>query len=427
MLLNYIISFTLTPMRVEYITAKSLIRQTTPSIFSWAEVNLNPYNGCFHDCKYCDGKSESYHMHEDFADLLRVKQNAPDLLKRFFKQQGYYATSSKQTTLDTHLGTTSPRRKSQAKFTLFLGGGVCDVYQPLEAELNLTRKLLEIIADYNLPVYILTKNKLVLRDLDLLKQINEVTYASVNFTITLTNSKDQKIFEPRASTTSERFAAVKQLRQAGIHSGIYSYPLLPFIGDSERNISQLYAQVKEADAQFVYCAGLTLKPGRSKQEFLDTIRQHYPSLLSKYSALYGNNNKYGILDYRQAQKFNLPSPEIIGFRYSYEQSIPYASKRYIPPGRNESNLRLAEVLRKVAYLKTYILQDKNFNARNLTKAADILETTSKEALKLSKNEFKMLFIPQDAHEYIIDYFLHSESTFLPQIEEEAYEFVKGLK
>ena len=317
-------------MIIEPYKAKSLLRVSRPGLFSWSEVYLNPYQGCYHDCKYCDGKSEGYYMHEDFAERIKVKVNAPQLLEKFLKKKGFIPLGREKTsTLIDFI----PSLKEKAfltqpgKFILFIGGGVCDVYQPAEKEIRITRKLLHIAYDYQFPVSILTKNELVLRDIDLLKKINENSYACCSFTITLADEIVQKIFEPRASTTAERFAALRKLRKEGIHSGVYFYPVLPFIGDTDENMQAIYDQAQKVNAEFVYCWGLTLKPGRNKQEFLETINTHFPALLSKYKRLYSNNNRYGHPD---ATQFEGIHPEVKGYKLGYEHKLPYAARRYIP-------------------------------------------------------------------------------------------------
>nr|NHJ84127.1 radical SAM protein [Asgard group archaeon] len=304
-------------MKIEEIEAKSLIRTSGPSIFSWAEIYLNPYQGCYHDCRYCDGKSEHYHMHDDFGNLIKVKINAPELFEKFLRKSGYSSVHRKEqfAIYDFFPDLKTAKSYKNSKAIINIGGGVCDVYQPAEKEVKMTRKLLEIVYDYQLPLWILTKSNLVLRDLDIIKKINEETYACINFTITLQNERAQKIFEPKASTTSQRFEAIRILRNEGIHAGVYFYPALPFIGDTEENIQAIYQNAKKAGAEFVYCFGLTLKPGRNKVEFMRTLANHYPELYPKYQALYGNNNKYGHLDYEQFKEMGLVWPEIKGFKY----------------------------------------------------------------------------------------------------------------
>lgn len=205
-------------------------------------------------------------MHEDFAERIKVKVNAPHLLEQYLRKKGFIPFGREKTsTLVDFIP--SLKEKAQltqpGKFILHIGGGVCDVYQPAEKEVEITRKLLQIACDYKFPVIILTKNHLVLRDLDLLKKINENNYACCSFTITLANEKMQKIFEPKASTTKERFDAIKTLRKEGIHSGVYFYPVLPFIGDTDKNMQSIYDNAKKTGAEFVYCWGVFNLKARS--------------------------------------------------------------------------------------------------------------------------------------------------------------------
>ncbi|MFW9902954.1 MAG: radical SAM protein [Candidatus Thorarchaeota archaeon] len=408
-------------MIIEEYNAKTLMRKSSPSLFSWSQYYLNPYQGCYHDCQYCDGKSEVYHMHEDFGNRIRVKKNAPHLLEQFLKKQGL---SVKHSTLDSHLKLR--KRRLNRKFILFIGGGVCDVYQPVEKQVKMTRTLLQLALMYNVPVQILTKNALVLRDLDLFKKINESSYAGVNFSITLANEDAQKIFEPRASTSSERFNAIRKLREEGIHSGVYFYPPLPFIGDTNDNMLAIFQTAKEVSAEFVYVWSLTLKPGRNKMSFFRTIQKHYPQLLSKYRQLYGNNNKYGTLDHFQLKKLNLIYPEIKAFKYNYEFGLPYTPKRYIPPGLIENNLRLVEILLRAGYIDSNIIRENSSSETyQLNKAAAFLEKHPEDVFELDKNQFKRLNIPSVAHPYIIDYFINRKSTLLEELEEKAYNIVLG--
>jgi DNA repair photolyase len=411
-------------MQIEKYKAKSVIRRSSPSLFAWSEVYLNPYQGCFHDCKYCDGKSEGYYMHDDYADRIRVKINAPDLLEQFLRKRNFLPIHREKTATLVDLIPSQERVHylEQDYFILFIGGGVCDVYQPAEKKIKITRKLLQIACDYSLPVLILTKNILVLRDLDLFMKINKNSYACVSFTITHSDEKIQKIFEPQASTTQERFEAIKKLRQAGIHSGIYFYPVLPFIGDTNENMNKIYHQAKSVDAEFVYCWGLTLKPGRSKDEFLDTIQSHFPELYQKYVQLYSNNNRYGTLDVSEFKKLGLTWPELKGFKLGYELGLEYSAKRYIPKGRIETNLRASETLNKIAYLKGNIIQekpDKPGLVQKLYQAAKFLETYQKDLNRIKKETFSKLPIPKEVKPYLAN-FIESGRNLLEELESKAY-------
>ncbi len=416
-------------MIIEEYQAKTVIRTSTPSLFSWGEAYLNPYQGCYHDCVYCDGKSEGYYMHDDFAKRIRVKSNSPQLLEQFFKKKGFFPIHREKTS--TLVDFLPPLRASAqshqpGKFIIYIGGGVCDVYQPAEKKIRITRKLLEIVYDYAFPVFILTKNNLALRDLDLLKKINEDSYANVSFTITLANEKTQKIFEPHASTTQERFKAINKFREEGIHSGVYFYPCLPFIGDTEENMKAIYRQAKSAGAEFVYCEGLTLKPGRSKQEFLQTIGKHFPSLLPKYEQLYGNNHKYGHLDVDQFGKLGLVWPQIKGFKLGYEHGLSYTAKRYIPEGQIKPNLQISEILFRIVYVLGTILHG-NGNVtqseiRQLSYTAKFLATFQEDVSKMKEKELEKLSVSKKVYSYISSIF-KNKNQILKELEEKAYKLV----
>jgi DNA repair photolyase len=114
-------------MEIEYYQAKTLVREHK----SRNTVGLNPYQGCFHDCVYCDGKAENYHMHEDFGQRLKVKENAPELLEKYLRKKGYLPINRKKTGTLMDLGIEPPQQPK--KITVGISGGVCDIYQPAES------------------------------------------------------------------------------------------------------------------------------------------------------------------------------------------------------------------------------------------------------------------------------------------------------
>ena len=406
-------------MIIEEFNAKSLIRKGYISLFAWTDFGFNPYQGCSHDCKYCDGKAQTYYLHSDFGNRVRVKVNAPHLLEQFFLKK---KLSDRKRQLELFPLTSSGKK---ATFIIFIAGGVCDSYQPAEEKVKLTRRLLQMAYDYGVPVHILTKNNLALRDLDLIKKIHEETYAGVNYSITLADEETQKIFEPGASTTSERFEAVKTLREAGIPSGIYLCPTLPFIGDTDENMKAIFAAAKEADAQFVQCWGLTLKPGRNKDEFLDTLKEYFPDLLPRYTRLYGKNYKQGNPDHRAFAGNGLIRPEVNGFIYAYELGIGYAPPRYIPGGRIQSNLRISEILIKAAHMKQ--LTGKFKQAKPFLAAAYFLEKFDKDVFTLSEREKRLLPIPEESFEYISAGSHETNAIRLQRLEEATYNHIKALQ
>ncbi|MHA1592248.1 MAG: radical SAM protein [Candidatus Heimdallarchaeaceae archaeon] len=413
-------------MIVEEYEAKSLIRKSKTSLFSWSEMYLNPYQGCYHDCKYCDGKSEGYYMHDDFASRIRVKKNAPQLLEEYLKKNGFFPINRKKThSLVDYFPDLreSADTKHKGKFVIFIGGGVCDVYQPVEKEVKMTRKLLEIAYDYKFPVFFLTKNNLILRDLDLLKKINEDSHVSACFTITLADEKKQKIFEPKASTSQERFEAIEKLRKEGIHSGVYFYPTLPFIGDTDENMNAIYKSAKEVDAEFVYCYGLTLKPGRNKIEFMQTLSEHFPDIYPMYEVLYGNNDKYGNLDREKFKEMGLIWPEIKGYKLGYELGLGYSSERYVPEGRFEKNLQLSEFLNRIQYLKNFFTKTSRAESKALNDASQLFISYHQDIGRMGEEEIVKLVENPITLPYITDFLESGESKLLKELEKKTYDSV----
>ena len=290
-------------MEIEYYQARSLVREEKNRKI----VHLNPYQGCYHDCVYCDGKAENYHMHEDFGGKLRVKENAPELLEQYLKKRGFLPVNRKRTGTLMDLGI-RPGNQPE-KIYVGISGGVCDIYQPAEEEVGMARRMMQIVYDYGLPIQLLTKNKLVLKDLDLLKKINADAGASVCMSIVFSRDNEhlREIFEPGASSIQERLDTLKTLHDAGINTGVWMLPILPFICDNDENLENMVQQMADAGVQFILPGGLTLKPGRQKDHFFKVMGQHFPELVPKYTALYRNNSKWGEPDVMEYKLQNVNS------------------------------------------------------------------------------------------------------------------------
>jgi DNA repair photolyase len=307
-------------MSVELFAAKSLVRTNKRS----RDINLNPYQGCSHDCAYCDGKAERYNMHADFATRIRAKANAPELLEIFLRSKGFSPVNRERTgTLADFSAEAkkSLKKTSPEKFTINISGGVCDIYQPAEAETGLSRRLMQLVYDYDFPIFLLTKNKLVLKDLDLLKKINASQGATVAMSVTFADDDLRAKFEPGASTTQERFDTLWALHDAGIRTGIWALPMLPWIGDTDANVEAIMAGAKEAGVEWIICSGLTLKPGRQKDAFMMLIDRDYPELRENYRRLYANESKYGTPDMEAAQEMGLSDPWLKGKRFAAKYGI----------------------------------------------------------------------------------------------------------
>ncbi|MHA2074491.1 MAG: radical SAM protein [Candidatus Hodarchaeales archaeon] len=413
-------------MIIQKIKAKSFAKKGKIDSWWWAEASMNPYRGCFHDCKYCDGKAESYHIHEDFATRIQGKINSPFLLDQFYKKLGHFPINRKKTSTlvdfipdsKLSLGLNQP-----GKFISCVGGGVCDVYQPAEKKLTITQKLLQVVHDYNFPLFVLTKSKLVLRDLNLLKKINESSYANIGVTITLADENDQKIIEPRASSTQDRFETIEKLRKEGVHSGILFLPVLPWIGDTDENMDKIFREAKKVQAEYMLVGGMTLKPGRNKKEFLKMIKLYYPDLLDSYIKLYSNENQYGQPDEAKIKLLGLENATVKAYEYSKKYKIPIRMPRYIPEGRIITNLRISTLLFNIAFYKT--LHSPIWpNTYLFHKAAQFIDSYEIDMQELTKKKINNLQLPKNVLPYVYEILESGKSRFLENIGVTDYLYTK---
>lgn len=223
---------------------------------------MNIYRGCTHGCIYCDSRSKCYGLTHEFEDI-EVKINAPQLLEKALK--------------------------SKRKKCMIGTGAMCDPYLHIEENLKLTRKCLELIDQYEYGVTVQTKSTRVLRDMDLLKSINNKTKAVVQMTMTTYDETFCKILEPNVSTTKERFEALMQFKKAGIPTVVWLTPILPFINDTEENIRGILEYCVEAGVKGIICfdMGVTLRDG-NREYFYKALDKHFPGMKNKYIRTYGN-------------------------------------------------------------------------------------------------------------------------------------------
>ena len=223
---------------------------------------MNIYRGCTHGCIYCDSRSKGYGLTHEFEDI-EVKINAPQLLEKALK--------------------------SKRKKCMIGTGAMCDPYLHIEENLKLTRKCLELIDQYEYGVAVQTKSTRVLRDMDLLKSINDKTKAVVQMTMTTYDETLCKILEPNVSTTKERFETLLQFKEAGIPTVAWLTPILPFINDTEENIRGILEYCVEAGVKGIICFGMgvTLRDG-DREYFYKALDKHFPGIKNKYIRTYGN-------------------------------------------------------------------------------------------------------------------------------------------
>ena len=238
---------------MHFVTAKGLLS---------AQNGMNLYRGCRHGCIYCDSRSACYRMEHPFEDI-EVKQNALILLEDAL------------------------RRKRRP--CMIATGSMSDPYTPPEEELRYTRRALELILQYGFGMTLLTKSGLVLRDLDLLQRINSQTKCVVQMTLTTWEESLCRILEPNVSTTTERFAALMKLKEAGIPTMVWLCPILPFLNDTAENINRLLDCCEQAGVRGIvqFGMGVTLRQG-NREYFYRQLDRHFPGLKERYISTYGN-------------------------------------------------------------------------------------------------------------------------------------------
>ncbi len=232
------------------------------TILSAGRNGMNIYRGCLHGCIYCDARSTCYQMDHPFEDIA-VKVNAPELLEDALRQKRSRCM----------IGT----------------GAMSDPYLPIEKDLCLTRRCLELIDRYGYGLAIQTKSDLILRDIDLLKSINRKTKCVVQMTLTTYDEDLCRIIEPNVCTTKRRFEVLKIMRDEGIPTVVWMTPMLPFINDTEENVQGLLDYCIEAEVYgiLIYGIGVTLREG-DREYFYRQIDRHFPGLKQRYIRTYGN-------------------------------------------------------------------------------------------------------------------------------------------
>lgn len=235
-------------------------RMEAKSILS-AQNGMNLCRGCLHGCIYCDSRSTCYQINHDFEDIA-IKANAPELLEKALR---------------------SKRRKC-----MIGTGSMSDPYLPQEDVLALTRRCLELIAQYDFGATVLTKSDLVLRDLELLRQINRQQKAVVQMTLTTFDESLCRIIEPHVCTTARRAEVLRILHENGIPTVVWLSPLLPWINDTEENLRGILQYCIEAHVTGIVCfgIGLTLREG-SREYFYRALDRHFPALHRRYEQTFG--------------------------------------------------------------------------------------------------------------------------------------------
>ena len=223
---------------------------------------MNIYRGCTHGCIYCDSRSRCYQFTHPFEDI-EVKQNAPELLERTLK--------------------------SKRKKCMIGTGSMSDPYMHCEEELKLTRRCLEIIRDNGFGASIITKSDRILRDIDLIDEINRSAKFVVQMTLTTWDDDLCKILEPNVCNTKRRIEVLKEMQKRGIPTVVWMTPILPFINDTKENITAILDECVRVGVKGIidFGMGLTLREG-DREYYYAALDKYFPGLKEQYISRYGN-------------------------------------------------------------------------------------------------------------------------------------------
>ena len=223
---------------------------------------MNIYRGCTHGCIYCDSRSRCYHFTHPFEDI-EVKQNAPELLEKALR--------------------------SKRKKCMIGTGSMSDPYMHCEENLRLTRRCLEIILKNGFGLAIQTKSDRILRDIDLLSEINRSAKCVVQITLTTYDDDLCRIIEPNVCDTKRRIEVLEEMQKRGIPTIVWLTPILPFINDTKENITAILNECVRVGVKGVidFGMGMTLREG-DREYYYAALDKHFPGMKERYLKRYGN-------------------------------------------------------------------------------------------------------------------------------------------
>ena len=243
------------------------------------DYSINPYSGCSFNCIYCYIRGSKYG--ENMAETLSVKVNAAEVLERQLR-----------------------RRALRREYGIIALSTSTEPYMQIERKYEITRRLLEIILKYRFPVHILTKSNLILRDLDLLGEIDERAILPSNlrdklkggviisFSISTLDERLAGILEPGAPKPEERLETLLKCREEGFQAGVCYIPVLPYLTDTNEQLEKMIVTARDYEADYCMVGALTLYgsgPSDSKTLYYNFLKREHPDLIVKYERLYGGS------------------------------------------------------------------------------------------------------------------------------------------
>lgn len=287
---------------MEKVPAKTILQRNKSSEWFGNDYNMNLYRGCCHGCIYCDSRSECYHV-EDF-DTVRAKENALAILRDEL------------------------RRK--VKTGVIGTGAMSDPYNPFEKKELLTRHALELISAYDFGVTVITKSPLIVRDIDVYKEISEHSPVLCKMTVTTADDELCRVIEPNVAPASERFKALAKMSDSGLFTGITMMPVLPFIEDNEDNIRKIVRTAHECGVRCIYpFFGVTLRTNQ-RDYFLNELDKRFPDsgLRERYIRRFGNRYECVSPDVKKLWSIFTAECDRFGILYNMKSIISAYKRGY---------------------------------------------------------------------------------------------------
>ena len=243
------------------------------------DYSINPYSGCSFNCIYCYIRGSKYG--KNMAETISVKVNAPEVLQRQLR-----------------------RRALRREYGIIALPTSTEPYMQIERKYEITRKLLEIILKYRFPVHILTKSNLILRDLDLLCEIDEKAILPgdlrdklkhgviISFSLSTLDERLAGVLEPGAPKPKEGLESLLKCREEGFQAGVCYIPILPYLSDGNEQLEEMIVTARDYGADYCIVGALTLYgrgPSDSKTLYYNFLRKECPELIVKYESLYGGS------------------------------------------------------------------------------------------------------------------------------------------
>ncbi len=308
-------------------TTKTIInRMKYIDSWFWCRYTCNPYMGCEHACVYCDARSKRYYLHNDFDQTIYVKHKPEEILESKLKNS----------------------RKILPDVVAM--AGTSDAYQPVELKYNNTRNILKILHKFKFPINISTKSIHIKKDLPLIHNIAENSWANIAFTITSVDQELTNFLEPKASSVVSRYEMIKYISKnyPKIHIGVNLMPIIPLLQDSKDSLEILIRKAKENGAEYInFSAGVTLNDSQGEyfikklKDFLKNLKKE--DLFSKFVKDFGPKSKYNQKYY---QRKNLEIYYLCK-KYDLKINVP----RWIPDDFRKNNYRAAEKLLNLAQIR----------------------------------------------------------------------------